>query len=73
MQKDEEKKPFYLNIAVLSIASAIVFISVICYFFGPLATIFFIGAELFAITFLEATNYIEHYGLRRQKLPNGEY
>lgn len=32
-----------------------------------------IAQSLYGITLFEAVNYIEHYGLMRQKLPNGRY
>ncbi len=41
--------------------------------FGPLAAAFFFGQSAMAITLLEAVNYIEHYGLRRQQLADGRY
>ena len=71
MQKEEEKKPFYLNYAVLSIVGAFAFTAAIYYIFGPQATIFFLIEAFGTIFYLEAINYIEHYGLRRKKLSNG--
>lgn len=41
--------------------------------FGPLAVAFFFGQSAMAVMLLEAVNYIEHYGLRRGKLPDGRY
>ncbi len=35
--------------------------------------LFFLGQAFMAITLLELVNYIEHYGMRRRKLPNGRY
>ena len=72
MQK-EEGKPFFLNYAVLSIAGAIGFSLLVLYFYNLKATIFFILEALFSIIYLEAINYLEHYGLLRKKLENGEY
>ena len=68
MQRDIDHKPFFLNYAVLSIAGAIVFTIFIFYFYNLQGTIFFIGQALFSIVYLEAINYIEHYGLSRKKL-----
>ncbi|MGQ3889136.1 alkane 1-monooxygenase [Legionella sp. CNM-1927-20] len=49
-------------------------ISAICYLLGGWsAFLFFIGQALVAIFILETVNYIEHYGLERQKLANGQY
>jgi alkane 1-monooxygenase len=73
MQKDIDKKPFFLNWAVLSVAGAIAFTLGIYYCYNLQTTIFFVLQALLAIFTLEASNYIEHYGLRRKKLPNGEY
>jgi len=41
--------------------------------FGPLAMAFFFGQSATAVMLLEAVNYVEHYGLRREKLPDGRY
>jgi len=40
-------------------------------FFGWAVLLYFISAALFGILMLETVNYIEHYGLTRQK--NGDY
>lgn len=71
MEKEEEKKPFYANCAVLSVVASIVFTLFVYLGFGPKATAFFVFEALFSVFYLEAINYIEHYGLRRKKLPNG--
>lgn len=72
MQK-EEKKHFYSNYAVLSVVGAIVFTAMIYLIYGLNVTIFFFAEAVFSIFYLEAINYVEHYGLRRKKLANGEY
>jgi alkane 1-monooxygenase len=41
--------------------------------FGPLAVAFFLLQSAMAVTLLEGVNYIEHYGLQRQRLPDGRY
>lgn len=41
--------------------------------FGPQAIAFFLGQSAMAVTLLEGVNYIEHYGLVRQRLPDGRY
>ena len=53
-----------INIALLFLA----FI-----FFGGLALAFFVLQALVAIIFLETINYIQHYGLRRERDKKGEY
>lgn len=35
--------------------------------------LFYASQALFAFTLLELVNYIEHYGMERRKLPNGNY
>jgi alkane 1-monooxygenase len=45
-----------------------------CFILGGLnALAFFLLQSFVAILTLEIVNYIEHYGLERRKLPNGEY
>ncbi|MEC8422286.1 MAG: alkane 1-monooxygenase, partial [Myxococcota bacterium] len=41
--------------------------------FGPVATLAFIGAALGGALQLETVNYIEHYGLSREKREDGRY
>jgi len=41
--------------------------------FGPLAAAFFFLQALAAIVLLESINYVQHYGLRRRRLANGDY
>jgi alkane 1-monooxygenase len=55
-------------------------ITPVIFFALPLATVFnwravvfFFGQAFIAIVLLEQINAIEHYGLRRDRLPNGEY
>ena len=40
---------------------------------GTFGLLFFVGQAFVAVWQLELTNYIEHYGLTRRKLPNGKY
>ena len=40
---------------------------------GPMGLAFFLLQGLFAAGSLEVINYIEHYGLERQRLPDGRY
>ena len=41
--------------------------------FGPAVVPFIVVQAVFGFSLLEVVNYIEHYGLLRQKLPNGRY
>lgn len=45
----------------------------IYYFFGTFVLFAFIGAAIFGIIQLETVNYIEHYGLLRNKNEHGRY
>ena len=40
---------------------------------GVTGAVFFLGQSLLAAASLESINYIEHYGLRRKRLPDGRY
>lgn len=51
----------------------LIFIGLIYYFFGWVGTINFIIAAIIGFLLLETVNYVEHYGLRRQKKENGYY
>jgi alkane 1-monooxygenase len=42
-------------------------------YFGKRALALFLGQSAVAVSMLEIINYIEHYGLRREKLPQGGY
>lgn len=53
-------------------------VSLLCAFasykaFGKRALAVFFGQSIVAISMLEIVNYIEHYGLRRERLPHGGY
>ncbi|WP_051111492.1 alkane 1-monooxygenase [Mycobacterium sp. 141] len=41
--------------------------------FGPVVLPMLIGQAIVGFCLLEAVNYLEHYGLRRQRLPSGRY
>ena len=64
---------FIANYAVLSIFSAILFTSLMFKIYGFQAGILFLITAYGGIFYLEAINYLEHYGLLRKKLTNGEY
>lgn len=49
------------------------FLGIILFVFKWHIFIIFIMAALIGILLLETVNYIEHYGLRRKKLPGGHY
>ncbi|MFZ8933439.1 MAG: alkane 1-monooxygenase [Bacteriovoracaceae bacterium] len=61
------------NLMLVYIFYQLVFVLFIIYFFGLQAYIFYFLAAVLGIFLLEIINYIEHYGLLRQKLSNGRY
>lgn len=72
MQK-EQKKAIYANYAVLSVLWAFTFTTIVFTLFGWIATVSFIAMATLSVFFLETINYIEHYGLKRKLMENGEY
>lgn len=47
--------------------------AVLVVWFGPVVLPWLVGQAAIGIFLLETVNYLEHYGLRRQKLANGRY
>jgi alkane 1-monooxygenase len=47
--------------------------SVLSVWFGPVVLPWLIVQAIVGFSLLETVNYMEHYGLRRQRLPNGRY
>ena len=43
------------------------------FLFSPKVLVFAVAVGVLSFLFLETINYIEHYGLRRSKLPSGRY
>ena len=58
-----------LNAWLISLALFVV----LAVWFRPVVLPWLIGQALIGVCLLEAVNYMEHYGLRRQKLPSGRY
>ena len=52
---------------------SIVLFTVLAVWFRPVVLPWLIGQAIIGFCMLEAVNYLEHYGLRRQKLPDGRY
>ena len=48
-------------------------ITVLAVWFGPVVLPWLAGQAVLGFCLLEAVNYLEHYGLRRRKLPTGRY
>jgi alkane 1-monooxygenase len=51
----------------------VAFVAAIAAVFGVIPAVAFIGAAFCGALLLETVNYIEHYGLQRQKQENGRY
>lgn len=58
-----------LNAWIMSLAVFVVLVV----WFGVVVLPWLAGQAVIGFCMLETVNYIEHYGLRRQKLPNGRY
>jgi alkane 1-monooxygenase len=69
----QEKKPFFANYAVLSVVASILFTMLMFKIYGTQAGVLFVIEAFGSIFYLEAINYIEHYGLRREKKADGTY
>ncbi|MEM6395502.1 MAG: alkane 1-monooxygenase [Bacteroidota bacterium] len=52
---------------------SILYIGTVWYFFGSAAGLGLLAAGIVGFLLLETVNYIEHYGLVRQKMPSGRY
>jgi alkane 1-monooxygenase len=68
------KSPWTLENNVLNawLLSVVLFAGCIVAF-GPVVIPFLIGQAIFGFSLLEVVNYLEHYGLLRQKDANGRY
>jgi len=70
----QQKPPLhYSNKMIQYTIAHILLLSSIFYFFGSLVLWYFIIAAIMGIVQLESVNYIEHYGLYRNKNKNGVY
>lgn len=69
----QEKKPFFANYAVLSVVASILFTMLMFKIYGAQAGVLFLIEAFGSVFYLEAINYIEHYGLRREKKADGTY
>ena len=69
----EAGKSFFNNLMTWNIIANIGFCLFLYKKYGIQALIFFLLQVLGAVFYLEVINYIEYYGLRRNKLPDGSY
>lgn len=56
----------------LTLASAAI-AAAMAWAFGAAGLAYFLGQSLAAVVLLEIVNYIQHYGLRRDRMPDGRY
>ncbi len=54
-------------------AMTVVLFGALSLWLGPWALVFLVVQAIFGFSLLEVVNYLEHYGLLRQKLPSGRY
>ncbi len=52
---------------------SVVLYAVLAVWFGVVVLPWLIGQAMIGVCLLETVNYVEHYGLRRQKLPDGRF
>ncbi len=55
----------FSNQMIIFTLNSLVYLGLIFFIFGGKATLFYLLTSVFAFSLLEAVNYIEHYGLRR--------
>jgi alkane 1-monooxygenase len=65
--------PFIFNEMLLYDLLQIAFVLTLYYFFGSFVLICFLASALIGMLLLEGVNYIEHYGLRRERRDEGYY
>jgi alkane 1-monooxygenase len=69
-----QKSPWHLSNDVLNAwLMSVVFWGVLIAVFGPALIPFVIIQAVYGFSLLESVNYLEHYGLLRQKTANGRY
>lgn len=74
LEKKRLGNPWSANNNILQLGTVSLLAAFASYnLFGRRALAVFFGQSIVAISMLEIINYIEHYGLRREKLPQGGY
>lgn len=72
-QKEGKNAHSFQNLMWQFVAFQTGWLIAIACIFGWWTSVLAIGVAIIAFLLLETVNYIEHYGLRRQQLPNGRY
>lgn len=73
LHRRNETHVFWKNRVMHYLLYEVLFVVIITFFFGFLGLIFFLTQSVIAISLLEIINYIEHYGLLREKTADGNY
>ena len=73
MRIDRQKNGKGINRLILILVIEFIYLALIYIYFGGLALTLAILIGVVGFLLLETVNYVEHYGLRRQKLANGRY
>lgn len=72
--KDSERSWFHIqNRMIIYTLANLILLGTIFFFYGWFGLVAFLGAAVFGILLLETVNYIEHYGLLRNKNEYGRY
>ena len=68
-------RPFWCleNLVIWSVAIPLLIVLCLGVFFGAKAAVFFLVQSVTAVLLLETVNYIEHYGLSRERTKDGRY
>jgi alkane 1-monooxygenase len=69
------KSAFKINptFTSISVIGSVLFLAIIQRYYGWFGLGYHLTVACGSIFYLELTNYIEHYGLRRKRLPDGTY
>ena len=71
IQRGDNGTGFNRVIAIVIVELA--YLGLVFLLFGGLALLLAVAAAIIGFLLLETVNYVEHYGLRREKLANGRY
>lgn len=69
----DRQQPLWRNEMIWIHLSQVLWLTVIGFLAGPAGLLTYVGAALIGILALESVNYIEHYGMIRDRLPSGRY
>lgn len=73
LQREQQSFWSWKNQMLWFTVAEVSYLALIGLYFGGLALGLGIAAAVFGFLLLETVNYIEHYGLRRRRLPSGRY